>query len=307
MKRVVALLTKVTWRSLAWILPALVFALAVVVLIGMGLRALPPVRDFIDTYPGVAEIPAWAPVGFPAWLTWQHFFNTLLILLIIRSGWRVRTVARPPAMWTRRNAGLLRTRTPPKAISLDLWWHLTLDLLWVVNGAVFYVMLFATGQWVRIVPTSWSVFPNAVSVAVQYASLDWPTENGWVAYNALQLLAYFVTVFLAAPAAIVTGVRMSGLWPPSSPLTRLYPVAIARAVHFPVMLYFVLFIVAHVTLVLATGALRNLNHMYATTDEVNWVGFGIFAGSLVIMAVLFTLARPTILRPLAALTGGVGR
>ena len=62
-------------------------------------------------------------------------------------------------------------------------------------------------------PTSWDVFPNAVSAALQYVSLDWPTENGWVNYNGLQQLAYFATVFIAAPLAIVTGVRMSGIWP----------------------------------------------------------------------------------------------
>ena len=44
------------------------------------------------------------------------------------------------------------------------------------------------------------MFPNALSVVIQYLSLDWPTENGWVAYNGLQLFAYFVTVFVAAPA-----------------------------------------------------------------------------------------------------------
>ena len=64
------------------------------------------------------------------------------------------------------------------------------------------MVLFVTGQWMRIVPTSWDVFPNAVSAALQYVSLDWPTENGWVNYNALQLLAYFTTVFIAAPLAI---------------------------------------------------------------------------------------------------------
>lgn len=52
--------------------------------------------------------------------------------------------------------------------------------------------------------------------------------------------------------------------------------------HFPVMVYFVLFIVVHVALVFATGALRNLNHMYASlgsTDGMryadNWTGFWI--------------------------------
>ena len=76
-------------------------------------------------------------------------------------------------------------------------------MLWLLNGLVFYVLLFATGQWRRVVPTSWDVLPNAASVALQYLSLDWPTENGWVAYNSLQILAYFVTIFIAAPLALV--------------------------------------------------------------------------------------------------------
>ena len=28
--------------------------------------------------------------------------------------------------------------------------------------------------------------PNALSVLIQYLSLDWPADNGWVAYNGLQ-------------------------------------------------------------------------------------------------------------------------
>ena len=79
----------------------------------------------------------------------------------------------------------------------------TLDAIWVLNGVIYWILLFATGQWTRIVPTGWDVFPHAVSVAIQYASLDWPLENGWVNYNALQLLTYFVTVFVAAPLAIL--------------------------------------------------------------------------------------------------------
>jgi type II secretory pathway component PulJ len=49
---------------------------------------------------------------------------------------------------------------------------------------VFVVLLFATDRWQRLVPTSWDVLPNALSVLIQYLSLNWPVENGWVAYNA---------------------------------------------------------------------------------------------------------------------------
>jgi len=67
----------------------------------------------------------------------------------------------PRGHWTRNNSGRLRTKNPPKKITLELWLHLTLDALLVLNGVVFLVLAFATGHWVRIVPTSWEVVPNA--------------------------------------------------------------------------------------------------------------------------------------------------
>ena len=68
-----------------------------------------------------------------------------------------------------------------------------------------------------------------------------------------------------------------------------------------------LVVVVHVGLVLATGALRNLNHMYASQDAVNWVGFWIFFASLVVIAAAWVAARPMVLAPIAGLFGRVGR
>ena len=277
----------------------LLFAAAMVVLFVRWFLSLEFMVDFLATYPGEYELPAGAPVGMPGWLGWQHFFNVFLMVLIIRTGLQVRNEKRPSVFWSPRNNNR-------RKISLNLWFHLSLDLLWVINGVIFVVLLFVTGQWMKIVPTSWEVFPNAISAALQYVSLDWPTENGWVNYNSLQQLAYFATVFIAAPLAAITGVRMGGLWPKDAPrLNRAYPVEWARAVHFPVMLYFVAFIFVHVVLVFATGALRNLNHMYASQDAVNWTGFWIFAASLVVIAAAWVAARPLILAPIARLFGKV--
>lgn len=296
------------WKTLVWGVPVILIVLAAMVLATRWLREQPDVSAFLVRFPGESHLPEGAPVGFPAWLGWQHFLNSFFILLIIRTGWQVRTNQRPAAHWTRSNSGLVRTRNAPKRISLDLWLHLSLDALWVLNGIVFFVLIFTTGQWMRLVPTSWDVFPNALSAALQYVSLNWPTENGWVNYNGLQLLAYFTTVFIAAPLALLTGIRMSGAWPKTTVrLNKAYPVELARAIHLPVMLYFVLFIVVHVTLVLSTGALRNLNHMYAGNDGAGWAGFWIFAASLVVMLAGWLAARPVLLRPLASLTGKVTR
>lgn len=296
------------WFALVWVIPALLVLAVAGVLAAQWARTQPWMIDFLTTYPGHSELPAGTPEGFPVWLNWAHFFNAFLIILIIKSGWQVRTVKRPAAFWTRSENILFRTYGAKKKISIDQWLHLTLDFFWVLNGLIFVVLLFVTGHWARIVPVSWDVFPNALSAGIQYLSLNWPLENGWVNYNGLQLLMYFITVFIAAPLAIISGLRMSPAWPQTwNRFNNVYKIEYARAIHFPVMLYFVLFIIVHVTLVFATGALRNLNHMYASNDGDGWLGFWIFAASIVVTAVAWVLARPMFLRPVAQLTGNVTR
>jgi thiosulfate reductase cytochrome b subunit len=268
-------------------------------------RTLPEVAVFISNYRGTTPLPEGAPVGLPAWLGWQHYLNMFFILLAIRTGWIIRSKKRPPAFWTRSDKGVLRYTGPAQRMGIYHWFHLSIDFLWVINGALFMVLLFATGQWMRIVPTSWDVFPNAVSAALQYASLRWPVDNAWVNYNSLQVMAYFVTVFIAAPLAIFTGVRLSPAWPKQGWLHRAFPENLSRRTHAFVMFYFFVFIVAHVTLVFTTGALRNLNMMFAANDGTSWLGAGIFAIALASMVVAWFLVKPRVLKPIAKLSGKV--
>ncbi len=299
--------TPLQWLGSTAVLGVFALALAgIVVLLARFALAIGPGRDFLAAFPGEYPLPASAPVGLPVWLNWSHFLNSFFLLFIIRSGWQVRREKRPAAFWSPRT-------NKKRRISLALWFHQAIDILWIANGVIFVVLLFATGQWMRIVPTSWEVFPNALSAALQYASLDWPTENGWVNYNSLQQLSYFAITFVAAPLAILSGVRLSGVWPKDAEkLNRLYPLEWARRIHFPVMLFFVAFIVVHVGLVLATGALRNLNHMYAARGSVDPEAFTgdptgllIFAASLLVMAGGWVAARPRVLVPIARLFGDV--
>ncbi|KFF59470.1 membrane protein [Cryobacterium sp. MLB-32] len=294
------------WFRLVWIIPVALLVLAGVVLAARGIRSLPDVQSFLTQFPGTTTLPESAPVGFPAWLNWQHGLNAFFILFVIRSGWQIHTTKRPTMFWKRNNTGLLRTRRAPNKMSLSLWLHITFDTLWVANGVLFYILLFATGQWLRLVPVTWSIFPNALSAMLQYASLDWPVESGWVNYNAIQTISYFLVVFVAAPLALLTGLRMSPSWT-FRRLSKVYPIGVARAVHYPVMIFFVAFIVVHVVLVFSTGALRNLNHMYAARNDDGWLGFGVFAAALVLMIVAWVAARPVILRAIASLTGTVSR
>ena len=279
-------------------------SLFALILIAQWLRTLPEVAEWISRYPGHTELPAGAPVGIPAWLGWQHFFNFFFIVFVIRTGWIIRSKKRPPAFWTPTKFRLNKNK-PAQRMGLYHWFHIQMDFLWVLNGVVFIVLLFVTGQWMRIVPTSWDVFPNALSAGLQYASMTWPTDTAWVNYNSLQVLAYFTTVFIAAPIAIKTGLRLSPVWPKQGWMHRVFPEALARTLHVAVMFYFFVFIVAHVTLVMTTGVLRNLNIMFAANDGTSWLGAGIFALSLIAIVVGWLLVRPSILKPIAAWSGKV--
>ncbi|MEH0147351.1 cytochrome b/b6 domain-containing protein [Corynebacterium sp. Q4381] len=282
-------------RGLGW-LAAAVALFVVGVVFSRWFLGTDTGADFITRYDGKQPLPDSAPTGIPAWLGWAHFFNMFLMALVVKTGWAIRTQAKAPAYWAPRS-------NPRAKISLNQWMHLVLDAAWVVLGAVFYVLLFATGQWMRIVPTSWEVIPNAVSAGLQYLSLDWPNEDPWVAYNALQELMYFAVVFLAAPLAILSGLRMSPFWPKR--WTGLSLKA-ARRIHFPVMVFFVVFVVIHVALVLLTGLRGNMNAMFAAShDAESWTGVLVFLGGLVAIAAAWFAARPMVVAPVAAKFGNV--
>ena len=291
------------WFNLLWLLPIGFVVLIVAVAVAKGLRELTvgaglhrPVSRHRRVSRRRTRIR-----GFPLWVGVQHFFNLFLMIFIIRSGLQILS-DHPRLYWTRHSTpgkDWFRIQKPVPAeplwtakqdsislpgqiglpglrhsIGLARWWHLGVDTLWLLNGVVFYVLLFATGQWRRLVPTSWDVFPNALSVLIQYLSLDWPTENGWVAYNSLQLIAYFITIFVAAPLALITGLGMSpALSTRFKRVSRVLSIQTARSLHFLVLVWFLIFIVMHVAFVFTTGLLRNLNHIYAGRDDDSWIGF----------------------------------
>lgn len=308
------------WFNLLWLIPIGLALMIITIAVAKGLRELPGVESFISAYPGESELPANAPVGFPAWLAWQHVLNAFLMLFIIRSGLTILS-DHPRLYWTRHSTpgkDWFRIQKPVPtdplytakqdsitlpdgvglpgrrhSIGLARWWHLGVDTLWLANGIIFYILLFVTGQWIRLVPLDWDVFPNAVSVGIQYASLNWPLENGWVNYNGLQLIAYFVTVFVAAPLAMITGLGMSpALSTKLRWISSIFSIQVARSLHFLVMAWFLVFIFMHVTMVLTTGSLRNLNHMFAVRDEVSWVGFWVFIAAMVVFVVGWVAATP---------------
>ncbi len=241
---------------------------------------------------------------------WQHFFNLFFMIFIIRRAFRSclitrgctgRGIPRPAGtgfasrsrcptdpLWTAKQdsislpgqVGLPGLR---HSIGLARWWHLGVDALWLLNGVVFYVLLFAGGRVAAAgARPAGTCSPMPLSTLIQYLSLNWPAEHGWVAYNGLQLIAYFVTVFIAAPLALITGLGMSpALSTRFRRVSKVFSIQTARSLHFLVLVWFLLFIVLHVTFVFTTGLLVNLNHVYAGRTDDSWIGFWLFAASMV--------------------------
>jgi thiosulfate reductase cytochrome b subunit len=312
------------WYSLLWSIPVLWGGVIVLVAVAQSLRALPAVQEFIRAYPGIAQNAPSVDTGFPMWLQIQHFLNMLFMMFIIRSGiqiladhprlywnrdctpgtewFRFQRPVPQDRIWTSKDdavtlptwlgiPGLRHTIGPAR------WWHFSFDLLWVLNGLAFYVMLFATEQWLRLVPVTWSVFPNALSTAIQYASLDFLVDNGWTRYNGLQQLSYFITVFVAAPTSILTGLLQGPAisnklgW-----LTRTLHRQAARSIHVLSFTWFILFILAHGIMVFITGIRQNTNHMFAGVDNASWQGFPFFLLAMVAVGLAWWAASPFTIR-----------
>ena len=286
------------WAVLVVVLGAIVLSA-----IAFALRAQPAVQEFLVRYPGVITPAPDAPTGIPVWLNVTHFLNILFLMLIIRTALSIRSKKRPTAFVTPRRGVFGQ---PARRIGINVWLHNTVDLLWMLNGVVYVVLLFATGQWVRIVPTTWDVLPNALSAALQYLTFTWPVENPWVVYNSLQVLSYFGVVFVLAPLAILTGVRLSSAWPLDAPrLNRGLPERPIRRLHVIVLFAFMAFIVVHVSLVLFTGAVLNLNVMFAARNDLSWVGTIIFIAALAGLAGVWFALTDSVQKKLAGLTDEV--
>ena len=307
------------WINILWVIPVIVVLLILSIAVAQQLRTIPAVQEFISRYPGDTSART-VTTGFPLWLRVQHFLNLFFMMFIIRAGIQIladhprlylRRDSTPGSDWFRFQEDVPMDRvwtskddsvTIPKwlgipgirhSVGLARWWHFSFDLLWVINGVIFYVLLFTTDQWQRLVPTGWSVFPNALSTLLQYLSLQFPVEHTWTIYNGLQQLAYFVTVFIAAPLAVFTGLMQGpGISNKLGRFAKIINRQAARTIHFLVLSWFLFFIFIHVTLVFITGLRQNLNYMFAGVNNSSWEGLLIFILVLAIVVATWFLASP---------------
>lgn len=231
-----------------------------------------------------------AALGFPVWLRVSHLINIIFIGLLIRSGIQIlgahprlywNNACKPESNWLR----FTRKRIPKDKLwtsmdeevpvspllaqpggdnlGLGRHWHFFSIIFWVLNGVVYVVLLFATDEWTRLIPTSWSIIPRAWETFVTYITLHIPPASDFQPYDPLQQLTYAAVVFLLGPFLIATGAAMSPAieahfpWYPKLFGSR----QAARSLHFLGMLAFVLFTIMHTALVLIVHFQDNIRNI----------------------------------------------
>ena len=331
-------------RMFIAIKPYMLIGLAVIILVPIGAAWLQYLLIGLPVEPPFAlfSITPADPTGFPLWLTLNHWFNFFFLVMIIRSGlsilvdhprlywnngctpgtdWIRFTPLKEPKdkSWTAKEdaryiSPVLGLPGYRHTIGIARAWHFLKVPLFVLNGAVFIILLFCTHQWQRLVPVSWNIIPDSWSVFVHYATFNMPVEpDGFYHYNALQQLSYFGVVFILAPLAMLTGLAMS---PAIESRFHWYPKLFgnrqsARSIHFLIMISFVAYIIIHVVMVAITGLVRNMNHIVLGTDDsgnltVLYIGIGIIlvVVAFSILAHWLSWRKPRLLQHLDAAVNG---
>ncbi len=258
---------------------------------------------------------ALADVSFPAWLRVSHFINLLFIGLLIRSGIQI-LAAHPRLYWNNSckpgtdwlkfsrkqvpkdklwtsmdeevSAPVLLALPGKENLGLGRHWHFFSVIFWVLNGVIYVFLLFATGEWQRLIPTSWSIVPRAWDTFLTYITFHIPPKADFQPYDPLQQLTYAAVVFLLGPFLIVTGAAMS---PAIEARFPWYPKLFgsrqaARSLHFLGMLAFVLFTIMHTALVLIVRFQDNIRNIVLGSEQSSFS----LAITIAILALLFVVA-----------------
>lgn len=287
-------------RLTIWVRPS--FLIAAALLLGIPVAAA-WVQYLIAGLPPVPQSYPTTAVGFPAWVRLTHFVNFLFMILLARSGLSI-LMDHPRLYWNNHcTPGTEWMRFTPVKVPTDrVWtakddaryispwlalpgfrhtvgtarhWHLLSALFWGLNGLLLVFMLLSTEYWIRLVPTSARIIPQAWAVFVHYATLHMPFEpDPNYAYNAMQQLAYFAVIFIMAPLSVLTGVAMS---PAIDSRFGWYPKLFggrqaARSIHFLLLLGYTGFLVVHLTLVVITGLVRNMNYIVLGSNDGRLTG-----------------------------------
>lgn len=232
-------------------------------------------------------------LGFPIWLRINHFINLFCIFFLIRSGLQIladhpklywNDHCRPGGEWIK--FGKKKMPTNRLFTSLDEAedispvfavpgghhrlgagrnWHFLIVPLWILNGLSYVGLLFATGEWRRLIPTSWSILPEAWRSVRTFAALQMPPESSFHPYDPLQQLVYAAVVFLLGPLMIATGLAQSPAFIGRYPwYARLFGGRQgARSLHFIGLSLMILYVLTHLTMVVLIHFPHDVERMFS--------------------------------------------
>ncbi len=286
----------------------------------------------------MVPVPPLADLGFPAWLRAAHWINVFVIGLLLRSGIQILS-SYPRLYWgkhstpghewlklTRKaiptdrhwitleqetNAPAWLAQPGGKHLGLGRHWHFASVIFWVLNGVIYVVLLFATGEWQRLIPTSWSIFPEAWHSFLTYVTFHVPPASAFHPYDPLQKLTYAAVVFLLGPFLIATGAAQSpavaGRFPWYEQLFGGRQTA--RSLHFLGLLAVVAFTIVHTAMVIITGFSKNMGKIVLGEESRN-LGLATILGLAIIACILLVYAVTTWLsmrapRPVYGLLGAL--
>jgi len=287
-------------RFRIWIRPSILIATAMLVAVPVlaagssffcGSPHIPPVPQiFPNNFAG--------PHGFPVWVRYCHFFNFLFVTMLIRSGLSI--LADHPRLYFNNHCtpGSEWIRLTPITVPTDRIWTAKDDARYVSP------LVATPGYGIRSLARCWH-FLNVYGLLLRDSSLSscssirssggasypnrrWcccrPGIPGYTMRHStcrLSSMDFTATTrcsrspilccIVFGPTAILTGIAMS-----PAAVNRFHWYAklfggrqSARSIHFLTMLSFFAFIVVHVTLIVMTGFVRNMNHIVLGTDDLN--------------------------------------
>ncbi len=224
------------------------------------------------------------PSFFPWWVVITHFVNIFFMVLLFRSGLEVLSAfpkfywhdnCPPGREWLRLSKKMYAadSRRPwssldeeeswsplialpgRKKLGLGRHWHFLSVQFWILTGVVYVAMVFASGYWHYLIPTSWSIIPDSIRSIGTYLQFHLPAKIPGQPFEPAQKLAYFLVIFVLSPLQIATGAAMS-----PSVLARFpwYGQLFggkqgARSLHFLGLCAFAAFIGVHVFMVIVHG------------------------------------------------------
>lgn len=144
-------------------------------------------------------------------------------------------------------------------------WHFFFAWVFVINGLIYWLASLLNGHIRKdLVPTGADMAPkNVWHEIVTHARLKFPKGEEARRYNVLQKGAYLGVVLILLPLMVATGLTMSPGFDAAAPwlLDVFGGRQSARTIHFISASLIVLFVLAHLAMVVASGTWNNIRSM----------------------------------------------